>query len=475
MDLNKFLYKLTNLFVLTVALWGCSAGRHYKQPDVGIPQAYEATGSAPDSNLASKPWREFFSDTILIKLLDQALKNNFDLQLAIKRVDIYQSFAKQARLAWLPALQLQASASTVNPSQNSLNGISLSSFLGANHIEDYTLGANLSWEIDVWGKIRRRKEAALADYLESYEARNAVKTGVISQVADAYYNLLMMDAQLVIAQRNVQLTDSIVRIIELEKTAGEVTSLAVEQAEAQNQTSELLVQQLEQAITLQENALQLLSGEWPGGVVRNNVLYTLVTDDSFSTGIPAALLRFRPDVRASEQSLIAANARVGVAQAELYPSLSLSASGGLNAYLSSEWFTAPASLFGIVAGNITQPLFQRRALKTRLEVAKAEREQRVIEFRRSVTVAVHDVTNALVRLNKLQAQQQIASVRVRTLEQAVNNAQLLFASGLADYLEVITAQRSALDAELEKAIITRQQLSAHVELYRSLGGGRFEE
>jgi outer membrane protein TolC len=155
----------------------------------------------------------------------------------------------------------------------------------------------------------------------------------------------------------------------------------------------------------------------------------------------------------------------------MYPSLNLTATGGLNAYKASKWFSMPASLFSTVAGSLTQPIFQRRALRTQLEITKAEREQRVIEFRQSVTGAVHEVTNALVKLDKLKTQQDVATARAETLQQAVQNARLLFRSGMANYLEVITAQTSALQAELAKADVTRQQLSARVELYQSLGGG----
>jgi NodT family efflux transporter outer membrane factor (OMF) lipoprotein len=467
---HKAKYYTTVMITSTAILLGCSVGKNYQRPELNTPVEFDAGGSLSDTSLAVRPWTEFFTDTILVGLIDQAVRNNYDLQLALRNVDIYQSFAKQAKAAWLPALQIQAAASSVNPSENSLNGISLSNFLGANHIEDYTIGGNLSWEIDVWGKIRRRKEAALADYLQQYEARNAIQTAIVANVADAYYNLLMMDEQLAIARRNVLLSDSVVNIMELQRTAGEQTSLAVEQSVAQRQLSELLVEQLEQASKLQENGLRMLLGDWPGEVERAAELHELA-DSAFATGIPADLVRFRPDVRASEQALIAANARVGVAQASFYPSLNITASGGLNAYQATEWFTAPASLFGVMAGSLTQPLFERRALKTQLEVARAEREQNVIAFRQSVTLAVHDVTNALVSLERLRTQQQIATERVETLQQAVRSAHLLFRSGMADYLDVIIAQRTALDAGLEKAIITRQQLSANVALYRALGGG----
>ncbi|RAW00459.1 efflux transporter outer membrane subunit [Pseudochryseolinea flava] len=457
------------ILVAVTVLWSCSANRNYTRPDLKLPENYSAQTTG-DSSLALQNWKVFFKDAKLVALIDKALTNNFDYQQALKRVEVYQSLAKQAKVGWLPALSAQASASTVNPSGNSLNGISLSSFLKTNHIEDYSVSATLSWEIDVWGKIKNRKEAAMADYLQSYEATRAVQTSVIAAVADAYFTLQMFDAQLIIAERNVALSDSTTTIMSLQKSAGQVTSLAVQQAQAQAQTAKLLRAQLLQSIQLQENGLRLLLGDYPGTIDRE-VYDNALLDSVYATGVPAALLSLRPDVRASEQALLAANARVGVAQANRYPSLTLSASGGLNAFEASDWFSVPTSVFGLASGTLLQPIFERRALRTQYEIAKTQREQSVIAFRQAVTVGVHDVTNALVKLKGTADQRTFAHDRVNGLETAVSNAQLLFKSGMADYLEVITAQSRALSASIEESIIIRQQRSAQVELYRALGGG----
>jgi outer membrane protein, multidrug efflux system len=469
--MKSFSRKYSYVAVLAAALvlWNCSANKNYTRPDLQLPAAYNATVKS-DSSIALQNWKSFFQDEKLEALIDQALAGNFDYQQAIKRVEVYQSLAKQAKAGWLPALSAQASASTLNPSGNSLNGISLSNFLGTNHIEDYSVAATLSWEIDIWGKIRNRKEAARADYLQSYEASRAVQTSLISAVADAYYTLQMFDAQLAIAERNVSLSDSTVTMMDLQKSAGEVTSLAVQQSLAQLQTAKLLREQLLQSIQIQENGLRLLLGDYPGKVERL-VFDGALLDSVYATGVPIALLSLRPDVRASEQALLAANARVGVAQANRYPSLTLNASGGLNAYKASDWFSVPASVFGLASGTLLQPIFERRALRTQFEIAKIQREQSVIAFRQAVTVGVHDVTNALVKVESTAKQRKLASARVVGLESAVRNAQLLFRSGMADYLEVITAQSRALNAGIEASIIVRQQRSAQVELYRSLGGG----
>jgi len=463
-------YKSIIFLLVSLLMLACSVGKNYKRPEFNTPQQY-TSGVSSDSSIATQSWKTFFVDTTLQRLIDQTLASNFNLQLAMKRMEVSREYAKQARLAWLPALNAQVGVSTNTPSENSLNGLSLKNFLGTNHLEDYTIGLNLSWEIDVWGKIRRQKEAALANYLQTYEASRAVQTSLVAQVAHSYYNLLMMDAQLKIAKGNVLLSDSIVQMMQLQKSAGEVTELAVQQAITQQQNAALLVPQLEQAIQLQENAIHLLSGEWPGLIVRSAELETSWTDDTLSAGIPADLLSLRPDVRANERALMAANARVGVAQANMYPTLNLTAAGGLNAFKATNWFIVPASLFGTAAGGLLQPVFQRRLLRTQRNVAVLEREQRVIEFRQSVLTAAHEVTNAMVKLDKLKIQQQVANDRVQVSKQAVKNARMLFRSGLANYLEVITAQSRALQAELDEAAIVRQLLSARVELYQSLGGG----
>jgi outer membrane protein TolC len=193
--------------------------------------------------------------------------------------------------------------------------------------------------------------------------------------------------------------------------------------------------------------------------------------ENISSGVPASLLSRRPDVRAAELAVVAANARMGVAKANMYPALNITAGGGLESFKSSNWFNIPGSLFGLAAGTIVQPVFRRNELKTNYEIAKLEREQSVLEFRQLVLQAVGEVADALVEIEQLQQQREIASSRVDTLKLSVINARKLFSSDLANYLEVITAQGNALQAELELAAIEKRQLDALVELYRALGGG----
>ncbi|HMH22393.1 MAG TPA: efflux transporter outer membrane subunit [Puia sp.] len=460
-----------SLLLMVSGLGACKLGKDYQRPEIASPAQFRMVSTSDTSSIANIEWKQFFTDTTLQSLISRGVAYNYDLQLALRRIDIAQQQVKQAKLSLLPSLSLQIAAQTSIPSKNSLNGISLNSFLGTSHIEDYNLSGSLSWEVDIWGKIRRQKEATIAQYLQTYEGAKAVQTQLVANIAQGFYNLLMLDAQMGIARRNLALSDSTLLVTRLQRDAGEVTTLAVEQAESQRLSTAVLIPQIEQAIAIQENALSVLTGENPGVISRPVSLGDLGLPESLPTGLPAAILSRRPDVRASEMALIAANAQVGVATGSLYPTLVISAQGGLNSFKASDWFSIPGSLFGNLVGGITQPIFQQRKLKTQLEIAKIQREQSVIQFKQSVLTAVGEVSDALVRVDKLRQQQSITAAQVDTLHHAIQNAQLLFRSGLANYLEVITAQASSLQAELSLADIRRQELSSVVDLYRSLGGG----
>ncbi len=463
----NYLYKL----LIIIFISGCTVGKKYQRPTVQLPATFQDSVAASDSGIAAMEWRTFFKDPTLIDLIDTALRNSYDLQLAVKRIEETEAYVKQARMNYVPSVDVGAAAFTTNPSNNSLNGKNLESFIGKNHVEDYTLSAAVSWDVYSWGKIKLQKEAALADYLASYEGAKTVRTTLVAEIATGYYNLLMLDEQLAIAQKNLALTDSLVRMMQLQKAAGQVTELAVQQTEVQKQTAALLIPQLEQQVAIQENAIKILSGKLPAKIARNADINSMYVWDDLSTGLPAALLSRRPDVRQSEMELMRANANVGVAKASMYPSLNITASGGLNAFKTNTWFSIPASLFFSAGANIAQPVLQHRNLKTKYEVSAIQKDEAVITFRQTVLKAGGEVVNALVQLDKLKAQQQISSNRVDTLHKAIGNATLLFRSGLADYLEVLTAQSNSLSAELTLADIQRQRLSAAVELYRALGGG----
>lgn len=449
----------------------CKMGKEYQRPELELPQQFNAVSYADTSSVADIEWKKFFTNPDLQNLIDKGIRYNHDLLIAMKRIDIAQARVKQAKLLQLPNLDFQATAQVNRPSDNSLNGLSAKSFLGKSYVEYYSAGINLSWEADIWGKLRNQKEATLAEYLQTYEGTKAVQTQLVADIAQGFFNLLMLDKQLEISRQNLILNDSFLVATRLLKDAGLTNLLAVQRAESQKQTTELLIPTLEEDIALQENALHFLTGELPGTLSRSAALSDIVVPDSLSAGLPASIVSRRPDVRSNEMALVAANAQVGVAQANMYPALNITLGGGLESFKSSNWFNIPSSLFGFAAGTIAEPIFRRRELKTDFEIAKLQRDQAVIHFRQSVLQAVTEVTNALVQADKLKQQEEIAAAQVDTLRRAVFNSQLLFRADLANYLEVITAQTARLQSELYLASVQRQELAAMVELYRSLGGG----
>lgn len=464
-------FNIISILLLVLTLGGCSISKDILTPTGIAPQNFRNSFTKDSSSIADLPLKTFITDPTVQNLIDTALVKNYDIQIALKNIDAAELLFKQSKLGYLPELKLQVAASSSRPSDNSLNGLSLNQFTGASHIEDYNANLGVFWEADIWGKIRNQKAGALASYLQTEEAKKAVQTRLVANVAQGYYNLLMMDAQLEIAKKNLKLNDSTIRIIDLQFNAGQVTSLAVQQAQAQQLVAAQLIPKLEQNVTLQENALSVLIGTLPKAIARENRLGNISIPGDLSTGFPSAMLSRRPDIRSAELALNVANAKVGVAKASLYPSLVITASGGINSFKASNWFNVPASLFGLVSGGITQPIFQRGQLKTTLEVAKIDREKTVIQFRQSVLNAVGEVSDELTKVEKLKEQYTLAEKRALTLQQASKNASLLFKSGMANYLEVITAQGNLLQSELELTAIKTEQLNAVVGLYRSLGGG----
>lgn len=438
---------------------------------IDLPQSFRNSVATDTTNIADIKWKSFFLEADLVELIDIALAKNSDLQIAEKNITIANLQYKQAKWGNVPQVNAYANATTTRLSENSLNGLSTSQFLGKNHLEDFSAGLNLSWEADIWGKIKNQKKSALAAYMQTTEAKKALQTSVVATVSSGFYDLLMLDAQLEIAKKTLVLNDSTLFVVNLQYDAGQVNLLAKQQTEAQRLIATQLIPELEKNIQLQENALSVLTGTFPQAQKRQSLLNNLVVKDNLSAGIPSQLLSKRPDVKSAELELKMANAQVGIAKASLYPSLNITAVTGVNSFEFNNWFNIPASLFGSVTGGLVAPLLNGKKLKTRYEIAKVARDQSVLRFKQTVLVAVGEVSNALVKIDKQEKEYTIANERVETLKKSIVNANLLFKNGMATYLEVIIAQSYLLQAELELASIKKDRLVANVELYRALGGG----
>jgi outer membrane protein, multidrug efflux system len=462
----KDLLKSALQFIMLISLSACGVTHEYKKPDVTLPESYRGGLTPVKDTLAASPaatlpYSSFFVDKTLCLLIDSAVANNIDLQVTLKNIDYARQAHNASRLALLPTITVGVQNTRTQPSDYGVQ----------TNIEDYAASVTSSWEADIWGKIRSRNHSALASCLKTQEAAKAVRTRLVADIASGYYTLLMLDVQLESSKKNLALADTTFKMIKLQYDAGQVTALAVQQQEALRQSIAGSLPAIEQKIAVQENALSILCGRMPGAIQRDRTLFTINVADALPTGIPVALLQNRPDVRAAELAVRVAHADMGEAKAGLYPSLTVTATGGVEAFKTSQWFTLPGSLFGLLQGVLIQPVFQRGQLKAKYEQSKIKREQSELEFKQSILKAVGEVSDALVQIEKVKSQETIAEQRVATLHTAVSDAGMLFNSGMATYLEVMIAQTNALQAELALADIRRQHLTAMAELYRSLGGG----
>jgi multidrug efflux system outer membrane protein len=470
--MKKYITKFVMIVIIITTILSCTVSKDIETPKDAFPDHFRnATVSGDTTSIGDLEWKNFFTEKEILQLIDSAVTRNNDLQIAVKNIEIAQYRFTQSKWGNVPQANLFVNASTSNPSDNSFTGMNLNQALGQKHVDDFSAGVSLSWEADIWGKISNQKKGAFAGYLQSEEVRKALQTSIVANVSKGYYNLLMLDAQLDIAKKNVQLNDSTTNIIKLKYDAGQITSLGIQQSEAQRLSAAQLIPLLEQNIVIQENALSVLTGFFPNSKQRSNKLSSIEVKNNNTIGIPSSLVSRRPDVKSAELALKVANANVGITKADLYPSLKITAQGGVNSFETSSWFNIPASLFGTVAGGLTQPLLNNKKLKTQYNIAVAEREKAVLSFRQAVLIAVSEVSDALVKTEKLQQQESILQERVKTLQQAIKNANLLFQNGMAEYLEVLSAQANLLQSELELANLKREQLSANTDLYRALGGG----
>ena len=464
-------YKLHAVAALLigVALQACKVTKDYVRPELGLPVSFEETTSLLiDSNIREVPnYTAFFQNEELITILDSIMANNFDLLIASENILSAQAALKSIKLNYLPDLNLQINAGLQRLSHNSMMG----SFSGGNLLfEDYNIGPSLSWEIDFWGKLRRQREEALATYFTQGEAKRSLRVQLVAQAAQTYYNLLSLDEQLKITKEVEHAMAETLALLEVQYSVGEVNTLAVKQSEAQLAETRALIPEILAAIQAQENALKTLTGSFPARINRSTSLSDPAFAKELSTGVPVHLLANRPDVKQQELALQAASARVGIAKANFYPALKITGQGGLNSVKASDWFSIPASLFGNATAGLTQPIFNRRSIRSAYEQAVHQREAAVLQFRKSVVTAVEEVSTVLVSIEQLAQQRIEVDKRALAMRNAIADAQVLYNFGEANYLEVLTVQQVYFQTKMAKQAILSKEINAYIALYRSLGG-----
>jgi outer membrane protein, multidrug efflux system len=451
--------------LLLVSFFGCAVGPDYRRPSIDAPSAWRLT--EPEAkDLADTTWWEQFDDPVLNELIASALKENKDLRIAAARVEEFVGRYGATRAGLFP----QAGAAGIGQRKSTTDYANPPRSLTTdNPYNDFQAFLSASWEIDIWGRLRRSTEAARADLLSTEESRKGVILMVVTAVATAYVDLCHLDKQLEIAERTAKSREDSFELFKLRFEQGLISELELRQVESEYRSALATIPLLQKFIGQQENGLNVLLGRNPALIPRGRHLDSLVLP-AVPAGLPSQLLDRRPDVRQAEQNLIAANARIGVAKALYFPTISLTGSYGMESTDLSNLFTGPAKMWSY-AVPVTIPIFTAGAIAGQVRGAEAVREQNLVKYRQVVQQAFREVEDALIDQRKSREQLTIQKQQVEALSSYASLATLRYENGYTSYLEVLDAERSLFNAELAYAQTQGVLFRALVNLYKSMGGG----
>lgn len=461
---NKYIF----MIMAAVLLSACSITKKYERPSaISTDKLYRDQASADSTTIANMPWQTVFKDQKLNALIQKGLDNNLNLKNAIENIIQAQASLRQSKLAYYPTLNVDANVTRNKQSEAGLNfpaGININTLTTT-----YKLGLSTSWEADIWGKLSSSKRAALAAYLATDAAKQAVQTQLISDIANNYFLLLAYDKQLEITKSTLESRIKNVEVIKALKEGAIVTGASVVQSEANQHAAEVLIPDLKRSIRETENALSILLGQAPGTIERG-VLGDQVIPENIAIGLPAQLLENRPDVRQAEFNFRTAFETTNMAKTYFYPSLTLTASGGFSNLQLTDFFTN--SVFYSLIGGLTQPIFNQGLNKARLTNAQSRQVQAFNDFQQSLLVAGQEVSNALYAYEMAVEKEDSREKQIDALEKAVDfTQQLLEYSSATNYTDVLTSEQNLLAAQLSGVNDNLQKLQAVVDLYRALGGG----
>lgn len=469
----KYIWKISLFWVIILTgLASCQMTNKYKTPEVNSDNLFRDENPDDTTTIANIPWWKYFSDPLLQAYIEEALNNNFDMLIATERIKQAEATLGMARAAYFPDIAIAGQVEQTRLSNaDPLTGTPRNKDMLSYHKENYSLGIAVSWELDIWGKMNRQSRAKFAQMLNSYAGRNLVQTSLISNIANTYYSLLALDEQLKVTHHMITLMEENLISTEALKEAGMATGAAVEQTKAALYNTKTSVPDLENNIRQLENAFCIMLGRKPGYITRA-VLKDQQVPSELAYGVPVQMLARRPDVRQAELSFRSAFELTNVARASFYPSITLSS--GLIGYSTtnglSNFFKAENIFSNIVAG-IAQPVFARKQLTTQLKVAKAEQQVALLTFGKTVLDASREVSDIMFTYSSSLQKNEDRDKQVEALDNAVFYTQELLKAGEANYLEVLTAQQSLLQALLNQINDKLQQLQATSDLYRALGGG----
>jgi multidrug efflux system outer membrane protein len=453
------------LSLCLVLLGGCLVGPDYHRPKVETPQAWRFA-EKDARELADTDWWRQFDDPVLNDLIAVALRDNKDLRIAAARVEEFRGRLAIVRSPLFPQVSAGASAGKERSTERGQSRLPITA---PNPTPLYQAGLSASWELDLWGKVRRSTESARADLLASEEGKRGVILSLIASVAASYVNLLDLDRQLEIATRTVKSRQESYRIFTRRFQAGYVSNLELSQVKSEYEGALATIPAIQKEIALQEDALSLLLGHNPGAIQRGRTIDTLGLP-AVPAGLPSQLLERRPDIRQAEQLLVSANAQIGAARAQFFPSISLTGSFGWESTNLSQLFSGPARMWTFAA-PVSQPIFTAGAISGGVKVAEAAREEALFNYQKVIQSGFRDVEDALIDQRRSREQLEAQTSQVEALRLYSHTARLRYENGYTSYLEVLDAERTLFDVELEAARTKGILLQALINLYKALGGG----
>lgn len=467
------------LLLSAMLLYSCSVPRYASKNSLAkMPDKF--SGSIDSSSWSFIDSKHFFRDEHLQLLIRDVLQNNPEINIAEEEIKIASAYFKIRKGSLLPSLQMNARTSATRYGDYTMEGVgnydtNLSpnidedQKIGTNPTPDFWIGLSSSWEIDLWGELRKMKKAAQLRYLASQQGLSFVKTTLTAQTASLYYELISLDNELQVLNDNIKLQEKALEIAEVQKMAGKATALAVQQFKAQLYHSKAAATIIKQKIKVAENNLNALAGKYGQTITRSKEI-NLLEETKFATGLPIQLLQNRPDLLQAESELAATKADALAARAAFFPSLNIGAYTAFNAFNGNLLFSA-GSIGYQLAGGLTAPLFQKNKIRGQYNIANAKQEQAFYNYQQKTLNAYREVANSI---SLIESTQQILSFKkneVEALEQGVSISNDLYLTGYANYLEIIAAQKSKLQAQLQLIHTQRDQQYAIIELYKSVGGG----
>ncbi len=464
------------LFVAAFLLSGCLpslADNPSRDVSKAVPKAFRETEAEQkaEDNIAQKNWKDFFANPELQALIEQALKNNQELNIRLQEIIITQAEIGARRGEYFPKLGAGLGVGIDKVGGTTARGFADAATGVPENLGNFGFGLRASWEVDVWGKLHNAASAADQRYLAAIEGKNFMVTELVAEIARSYYELIALDNQLEVLNRNIKIQTDALEVVRLQKQAARVTELAVQRFEAEVLKNRSRLFELEQERVFAENRINFLVGRFPQHVGRKREALNDPLPAVLQSGLPSQLLENRPDVRQAERELEASKLDVDVARKNFYPSLSIDAAVGYNSFNITHLINTPESIFYNLAGNILAPLLNRAGIEAQYRSANAHQIQAVFNYERTLLQAYTDVVNQLLKFENLNKGFALRQQQVDVLARSVDVSNTLFQSARADYMEVLLTRRDSLDAELELIETKKQLLHAMVNLYEALGGG----